>query len=304
MGHEAIEAFLRTSRQLELVPTRANGQPAFACYLSRPGGSTAYSSGVLVLVISGDRISSITRFLDTEQQRPLPLQCDRGPSRCRIPLRQGQPLCRSPFAVRHTVLMSRYGTDAYRGLVDLPPLVEAAAKAALETGFEPSSLPSQGRLLQLLAGGIDAGVIGETGTGCGVGLAWLASGAREGVRLVSIERDEKLVDLARLVFAGVPAVTVLHGDWRELRGAGPFELLALDGGGQGKADEPAIEPEEWLRPGGMVVVDDFTPGAGWPPVYNGRPDLARLRWLQHPRLLATEVRIQPDSSTILATFTS
>ncbi|MCA1671025.1 MAG: hypothetical protein LC799_02070 [Actinobacteria bacterium] len=60
LGHAAIEGFLRTSirwrrsRRLELVPTRANGQPAFACYLSSRDGSSAYSTGVLVLAMSGD----------------------------------------------------------------------------------------------------------------------------------------------------------------------------------------------------------------------------------------------------------
>ena len=49
-------------------------------------------------------------------------------------------------------------------------------------GFESSCLPSHGRLLQVLAGGVGEGVIGETGTGAGVGLAWMASGARRGVR--------------------------------------------------------------------------------------------------------------------------
>jgi predicted O-methyltransferase YrrM len=43
--------------------------------------------------------------------------------------------------------------------------------------------PEQGRLLFALAA--RAQPIGETGTGCGVGLAWLASGARPGTRLVS-----------------------------------------------------------------------------------------------------------------------
>jgi predicted O-methyltransferase YrrM len=198
--------------------------------------------------------------------------------------------------------MSIDGTNAYIGLRDLPPLVAAAADAALEAGFALSCLPSHGRLLQLLAGGFDSGIIAETGTGCGVGLAWLASGARNGIRLISIERDYRLVELARSVFADVPTVTILHGDWQELRGEGPFELLALDGGGQGKKDEPPIQPQEWLCPGGMVVLDDFTPGAGWPPTYDGRPDRARLHWLQHPRLLATDVRTQPNASTIIATF--
>ncbi len=72
-----------------------------------------------------------------------------------------------------------------------------------------------------------------------MGLAWLASGRRDGVQVVSIERDAQLVGLAREVFADVPDVTVLHGHWRQLGDAGPFDLLALDGGGQGKADETA-----------------------------------------------------------------
>ena len=128
------------------------------------------------------------------------------------------------------------------GLTGLPPLVEKAVAAARRAGFRNSCLPSHGRLLQLLAAGIGEGVIGETGTGCGVGLAWLASAARTGVRLVSVEHDWLLADTARSVFAEVPAVTVLHGDWTELRAEAPFALLALDGGGQGKGTDPAISP--------------------------------------------------------------
>jgi predicted O-methyltransferase YrrM len=195
-----------------------------------------------------------------------------------------------------------YGTDAYRGLGDLPPLVELAVAAARRAGFRKSCLPSHGRLLQLMAGGIGDGVIGETGTGCGVGLAWLASGARTGTRLVSIEHEWLLADIAREVFAAVPAVTVLHGDWRELRTSGPFELLALDGGGQGKGAEAPISPREWISPGGTLVMDDFTPTSSWPPTHQGRPDAARLYWLQHPNMLATQIRTQPDAATIVATF--
>jgi predicted O-methyltransferase YrrM len=198
--------------------------------------------------------------------------------------------------------MSINGTAAYRGLLDLPPLVRSAVEASRQLGFSSSCLPSHGRLLQLLAGGVAAGVIGETGTGCGVGLAWLASGALPRTRLVSVEHDAGLAKAAREVFAAVPEVQILHGDWRELRRDGPFDLLVLDGGGQGKGSEPPIEPELWLRPGGLAVIDDFTPTTSWPPEHDGRPDMARLHWLGHPRLLATEVRTQPDAVTVLATF--
>lgn len=49
------------------------------------------------------------------------------------------------------------------------------------------------------------------------------------------------------------------------------------------------------------MIDDFTPVTGWPPTYEGSPDPARLGWLEHPRLMATEACVAPDLSTILAT---
>lgn len=126
--------------------------------------------------------------------------------------------------------MAPKGTAAYDQVEDLPPLVRMAVEAARLQGFTNSCLPSQGLLLQVLAGGIGDGVIGETGTGCGVGMAWIASGARRGVRLVSVEADGTRAAAARTVFADTPHVTIVHGDWRELREFGPFEMLVLDGG--------------------------------------------------------------------------
>jgi predicted O-methyltransferase YrrM len=202
------------------------------------------------------------------------------------------------------VTVAPHGTDAYAGLAGLPPLVERAVEAARRAGFANSCLPSHGRLLQVLAGGVGEGVIGETGTGAGVGLAWLASGARTGVRLVSVEQDWLTADLARSVFADVPAVTVRHGDWADLQAERPFALLALDGGGQGKggSDRVPLAPREWLVPGGTVVMDDFTPVRGWPPHRDGRPDTARLYWLEHPDLLATQISTEPEAASIVATL--
>ena len=68
--------------------------------------------------------------------------------------------------------MSPRGTAAYDGLTGLPPLVERAVDLARRAGFAHSCRPEHGRLLSALAAG--AGTIGETGTGYGVGLAWLA----------------------------------------------------------------------------------------------------------------------------------
>ncbi len=196
--------------------------------------------------------------------------------------------------------MSLGGTAAYRDVYDLPDLVRDAVTAATGAGFDFSCRPAQGRLLALLAAGLSGGVIGETGTGCGVGLAWLAAAANKNVRLVSIERDPIRYDAARRVFANDDRVTVLCGNWPELARYGPFDLLVLDGGGQGKGDEPPLDPTDWLVPGGTLVIDDFTPFTTWPTEHNGGPDMARLHWLAHPDLLATEITLTTSLATIVA----
>jgi predicted O-methyltransferase YrrM len=182
-------------------------------------------------------------------------------------------------------------------------MVERAVAAARRLDFGYSCRPQQGELLRLLAAGIGPGTIGETGTGCGVGLAWLASGAPAEARLVSVERDPVRAAVAAELFRTDPRVRVVTGDWRDLAGHGPFDLLVLDGGGAAKDADPPVEPGEWLRGvGAQLVIDDFTPLTTWPPRHEGREDAARLHWLRHPRLRASEVRVAPSASTILATF--
>lgn len=195
--------------------------------------------------------------------------------------------------------MSPHGTASYESLTDLPPLVERAVDLARREGFANSCRPEHGRLLYALAAG--AGTIGETGTGCGVGLAWLASGARPGTRLVSVERDPARAALAAELFVGQPDVTVLPGDWTEIAHAAPFDLLALDGGGQGKDGGPAADPEALLQPGGTLVIDDLTPASSWPPLYQGQPDPGRMTWHDHPAVDATELRLGPDLAALVVT---
>jgi len=63
IGHEAIGAYLDRTAEvrgapLQVRPTRANGQPAFGCYLrSQPWG-------MIVLALSGSEVDEITLFAD------------------------------------------------------------------------------------------------------------------------------------------------------------------------------------------------------------------------------------------------
>jgi RNA polymerase sigma-70 factor (ECF subfamily) len=58
--HAAV-AF-RGGQRWRLVPTRANGQPAFGAYVQGPSGDVSHALGLLVLRLAGDKISAITMF--------------------------------------------------------------------------------------------------------------------------------------------------------------------------------------------------------------------------------------------------
>ena len=66
-GREAITRFLydraaRRGANLRLVATRANGQPAFGCYVPDAQAAVQHAYGLMVLTLEGDRISAITWF--------------------------------------------------------------------------------------------------------------------------------------------------------------------------------------------------------------------------------------------------
>ena len=193
--------------------------------------------------------------------------------------------------------MTERGNTAYADVADLPALVAEAVEAAGRQGFDNSCAPEQGRLLSVLARGWSGGRIGETGTGCGVGLAWMIDAANPETEFVSIEKDRERATATQTLLHD--RATILHGDWTELREHGPFDLLVLDGGGKGKdpgGGGPLDPADGWLTVGGTIVLDDFVP-AGAPGA--DKHDAARRHWLEHPLLHATELRLTAGLATIV-----
>lgn len=64
-GRDVVARFsaslFRAGRRFDLVPTRANGQPAFGSYLRTPTG-ISHGVGLYVLSLTGDRVCAMTRF--------------------------------------------------------------------------------------------------------------------------------------------------------------------------------------------------------------------------------------------------
>jgi predicted O-methyltransferase YrrM len=196
-----------------------------------------------------------------------------------------------------------------------PPLVRRALELERELDFDRSSIPEVGRLLHVLAAQRGRSRVGEIGTGCGVGAAWIVSALPPHTPFVSVELDDRLAAAAAQLFAEDENVRVLRGDWHALMPPeAPFDLLFYDGGGK---QHPEVDGEEvfgLLAPGGTLLMDDLTPGfesgrtgkaraasvsaAQAPP---RGPDPVRAFWLNHPCLAAIELLTTPKTAAILAT---
>ncbi len=181
---------------------------------------------------------------------------------------------------------------------DLPMIVSRAFDVSRKAGYVSFCRNETGRLLATLAA-TRTGVMAEFGTGCGVGTAWLRSGMRSDTRIISAELDAKLADAAAVIFDDDPCVEVLAADWSTLLDQGPFSLLFLDSGQPSEVGVDRVA--DLVEPGGIVVLDDFTPCAMWPPVSFGRVDTLREQWLTDERFTAVEVMIAPDASAVIAT---
>jgi predicted O-methyltransferase YrrM len=148
-----------------------------------------------------------------------------------------------------------------------------------------SSLPEVQRLLAVLAAGRRCA---EVGTAFGEGAAAMASTA---LSVVTVERDPRRAALAERRLRGLGNVRLVVGDWRDvLPPLGPFELVFFDGG----RFETAADAVDLVRPAGLMVKDDLTPG---------RPtseDPVRALLFEHPDLIAAEVLTTAATAAIVA----
>jgi predicted O-methyltransferase YrrM len=179
---------------------------------------------------------------------------------------------------------------------DLPELVIRALRMSLERGYVQASRTETGRLLAALAA-TRTGTIAECGTGCGVGAAWLRSGAPKHTRVITAELDPELAHGVMDMFAG-DDIDVMHADWSSLAQHAPFSLIFMDAtSAKGWPREKIVA---LLEEGGMIVLDDFTPCPTWPPVEAGRVDTLRLDWLSDERFTSVDVMVAEDTSVVIA----
>jgi predicted O-methyltransferase YrrM len=179
--------------------------------------------------------------------------------------------------------------------VQEPALVTRALELERRLGFTHSSIPEVGRLLHLLASQRGRTRVGELGTGCGVGAAWIVSALPPRVPFVTVELDPTLAAASAELFAEDEHVLVLQGDWHELMPAeAPFDLLFYDGGGKQHPENDGEQVVGLLAPGATIVMDDLTPG-------RELHDIVREFWLNHAEITAVELLTTPQTAVIVGT---
>ena len=181
---------------------------------------------------------------------------------------------------------------------ELPEVVSRAFDVSRKAGYVSFCRNETGRLLASLAA-TRSGTLAEFGTGCGVGTAWLRSGVRGDVQILTAELDAELARAAAEIFTDDDQVDVVAADWSTLRDKGPFSLLFLDAHESGGST--ADDVVDIVEPGGIVVLDDFSPCASWPPVTDGRVDVLREQWLTDERFTTAEVMVAQDAAVLIAT---
>jgi len=187
---------------------------------------------------------------------------------------------------------------AYRATAEIPALVQQAKALTRRMRFELSCADEVGRLLHVLAGQLQAGTVGEIGSGCGEGSAWMISALAPSVRFVTVEANDERAEACRAMFAAYANARVLHADWHEILRHGPFDLLFPDGGGA-KQNEPEVVLRA-LRPGGVAVLDDLTPEPMRAVSGEEDADPVREFFLNDPRVAATEILVTPEHAVIVA----
>lgn len=185
----------------------------------------------------------------------------------------------------------------------MPERVQWAYEQAAQRGFAGSCSLETGRLLRTLAAARPGGAFAELGSGTGAGAAWLLAGMDAGARLLTAELDLELALMARRVVADDGRAEVLCGDWRGVLPDGPFDLIFADCAPAKREPESLDLLVDTLHPGGLLVLDDYSPPGRLPDaLHAGDPGRERL-WA-HPHLRCTEVAVSASERVILAVRTT
>jgi len=147
---------------------------------------------------------------------------------------------------------------------DMPVQYENIAEATKAIEFNMASDMQTGSLLKTLAASKLSGRILELGTGTGLATSWIVDGMDERTKLITIENNTLLLDIARKALQDSRVEFVLADGyaWIQTYSGEKFDMVFADAM-PGKYDlfEETIG---LVKVGGFYIIDDMLPQPNWP----------------------------------------
>ena len=149
-------------------------------------------------------------------------------------------------------------------LTNVPARYKSIVEATIKLSFNMNSDLYTGSLLKTLVSSRKAGRILELGTGGGLATSWILEGMDQDTRLLTVENNAALVEIARQQLNDPRIEFILADgyDWLKNYNAEKFDLIFADAM-PGKYDL-FDETIALLKPGGFYIIDDMLPQPNWP----------------------------------------
>lgn len=150
-------------------------------------------------------------------------------------------------------------------ILDKPKIHSEIEKKSKEIGFTMPSDPYIGTLLKTLITSKPKSNILELGTGAGLSLSWMIDGMDAESKLITVDNDAKLTEIARNYFGKDERVEIVCQDgseWIKNYQGAKFDLIFADAW-PGKYSEIEIVLE-LIKVGGFYIIDDMLTRPNWP----------------------------------------
>lgn len=152
-----------------------------------------------------------------------------------------------------------------KNIQDIPKTNREIERKSQEIGFTMPSDVFIGSLLKTLISSKPSGRFLELGTGIGLSLSWMIDGMDVDSTLVTVDNDQKLIEIARQYFEMDKRLSIICEDgasWIKTYDGRQFDLIFADAW-PGKYSE-IDEVLNLVKLGGFYVVDDMKAQPNWP----------------------------------------
>lgn len=150
-------------------------------------------------------------------------------------------------------------------ILDTPTIHNRIVAKSREIGFTMPSDLYIGTLLRTLVTSKPNANLLELGTGVGLSLSWMIDGMDANAKLISVDNDPKLIEIAKDHFGHDSRVSLICQEgtaWIKAYSGEQFDLIFADAW-PGKYSE-IDETLDLLKVGGLYIIDDMSAQPNWP----------------------------------------